>query len=149
MTVESLWGELPETDLRRGPKQILQEQAMLLGDATKNILEGSVQSSIGDFQNTITLRLSIVAKLLGNYRFEVLTATYDPVKLYPVDLLGYDTENVRHVKDESGLKNELKRIFQSKQVRAAISALLRQCKDEESSSPNKAILSSLKRRTIR
>jgi hypothetical protein len=77
-----LWGEiLPATE--RTPVSILREQAALLGQKTKNLVEAKVETMTmqdGKLIHSFTL----VAPALGNYRFQLFQVYHSLTSLYPL-----------------------------------------------------------------
>src|SRR5881296_859505 len=79
-----LWGEIQPPDVRT-PVSILREQAALLGQKTKNLVEASVEttSSGGTFYHTFKL----VAPALDNYTYQLFRIRHG-IQLYPVYVEG-------------------------------------------------------------
>jgi hypothetical protein len=135
MATQDLWGELPFDETVRTPVLILKEQAELLGQKTENILQGRVlprRSVLGD---GFEADLDIIAPLLDNYSFHVLTIEY-PVTLYPVALRpDYNTQDPNSIplqpikcRDEVSFIEALGGILTRPQVKKVISLLIAQSK---------------------
>ncbi|MCP4213909.1 MAG: hypothetical protein GY765_04590 [bacterium] len=138
MEIGNLWGDIsPATE--ETPIFILKEQASLLGKLTKNILEGKVRVDQGPIslkikpsalpQTGIVCRLSVVAKALDSYQFQILTVQYS-MTMYPL-LIKDSTKESGAVTcaDSKEFIKELGKILSSEAVQKVISSLLRQSKD--------------------
>jgi len=129
MPTKNLWGQLPTPEEIRTPTQILKEQAALLTDMTKGVLQGAVTVATGE-ANRFTLRLDILAPVIDNYRYGVLTA-FHGVELYPVTVSPiFKREGsglgVAQCTNEAALELALEQILSSQPIRRVVSALLAQ-----------------------
>jgi len=131
--MENLWPRNLTVTQRKAPVTILREQASLLGEATQNIVKGTVISS----QNSNTefrYAFLIVAPSLGNYQYKLFTISHG-IDLYPVIIIP-DEE----IKDELDIGSEdgiaagseaefikiLKAIFHSKRTVSIVQAIVAQ-----------------------
>ncbi len=81
--VEDLWPEELEAAKIRPPVSILREQASLLGQKTKNLVEGDV---IGiERGKDISYSFSLVAPALSGYRYLLFTMSHD-IRMYPLSI---------------------------------------------------------------
>ncbi len=116
---EDLWpGNIAESNLV-SPVTILKEQAVLLGEKTKQLVQGEVDTqAVG---NMITHRFSIVAPTM-NYRYELLKISHQ-VAFYPLTLHFLSSTSVP---SEADLKENLKRIFSSQHTLNVVHSILAQ-----------------------
>jgi len=133
MTTENLLGDLPEMETARSPKQILFEQASVLSDSTKNLLEGSVR--VVKNSNLVACKLVITVPSLDNYQHDVLSVVHDPVMVYPARVFDLAMSRESIAQDEKELLSMLESILQGDTTRRVISALLRQAHDTIESPP--------------
>lgn len=129
MSIADLWGDLPAPDTKVTPRDILERQAVLLTEKTKGLLEGQVTelpSNAG--MNNYSLVAAVPTK---GYRFNLVTAQYDIVLLYPAMM--HDFVNAEHQKvaDEEELEAFLARVLQSEKTREAIASLMRYAKESK------------------
>jgi hypothetical protein len=136
-----LWPQdLVEKVQERTPMMILQEQASLLGEKTKNIIKAKVEKSeffgVGGKQNPgdFSFVFIIHAPALGNYSYRVFAMTYD-VYMYPVRFLleqaiaeeiGASSDGVVSAVDEEAFMRVLSEVLGSRRMRRIINALLSQ-----------------------
>lgn len=78
-----LWPKGIERNRVRSPVIILREQGSLLGEKTKNLVQGEVMESAGIGENLFAYSFFIVAPALSHYRYKLLSIRHD-VSLYPV-----------------------------------------------------------------
>jgi hypothetical protein len=123
MSAESLWGELPRRGDLRTPLTILREQAVLLGEATNNVLVGDVATS--QRGPKFVSSLGIIAPALDNYRISILSITYD-MTLYPLVISKELAGGSVPCKDEGSFKQALKDTLSSPRVHQVINSLLSQ-----------------------
>ena len=84
--VEDLWPEKLESAKIRPPVAILKEQASLLGQKTKNVVEGAVSEVFTgdeDEEETMEYSFNLVAPALGGYRYRLFTMRHD-IRMYPL-----------------------------------------------------------------
>jgi len=82
--VDDLWPEKLESAKIRPPVAILKEQASLLGQKTKNVVEGAVSEVFTvDEEETMEYSFNLVAPALGGYRYRLFTMRHD-IRMYPL-----------------------------------------------------------------
>ena len=125
MSDNSLWGDLSDLAPERTPFLILQEQAGLLQGATNEILVGSVRREMtGVVSRRVNASLQVVAPALQQYRIEILDLSYEASKLYPVRIRDYLSDEKKVVFSEDELKEALREILTSDQVRTILANLI-------------------------
>ncbi len=140
-TERNLWPQdlFTAVDVQRTPLALLREQATLLGEQTKNLVEAKVTTSVEpslprNFQTLATLigsstnnsfvqKFSLVSTALGNYTYELFRVAH-PVEGYPVKVFFQDEEYVAILEDE--LIGVLKMIFAHEKTRRVIQAMIAQ-----------------------
>jgi len=146
--VDDLWPEELESAKIRPPVAILKEQASLLGQKTKNVVEGAVSEVFtADEEKTMEYSFNLVAPALGGYRYRLFTMSHD-IRMYPL-IITMDGEIFQEVNPEKPEKesvqdmlmrnknqvkagNEaeflalLKKIFAATKTRQIIAAILAQ-----------------------
>ena len=144
--LEDLWPEDIDVTDELPPVSILKEQAALLGQRTKNLVEGRVRGGISDYARTqfhyrgsdyprtqFHYTFELVAPALENYRYELFSISHD-VDIYPliVEWDSPDNAMLSQVAGERGIENEeqfigaLEIIFSSDRTRKVISSLISQ-----------------------
>lgn len=146
--VDDLWPEKLESAKIRSPVAILKEQASLLGQKTKNVVEGVVSEfPTLEMEETMEYSFSLVAPALGGYRYRLFTMSHD-IRMYPliIRMEGEIFQEVNPEKPEKEsvsdrllrLKNQakvdteaeflalLKKIFAATKTRQIIAAILAQ-----------------------
>jgi hypothetical protein len=131
-----LWPEQIATVERRAPVIILREQASLLANKTKGIVEAEVVA--GDAPAAFAYDFVIVAPALGGYRYRLFRMRHD-VTFYPceIEFESGGFEQVRcnfrllspsglRVESEEELLRALKEIFASDKTMQVIQAILAQ-----------------------
>lgn len=135
-----LWPKGIENLKVKSPVAILREQASILGEKTKNLVQAEVtEKNSGKF---FTYTFFLVAPALNNYRYELFDMYHD-ISLYPVDI-GVEEDifaeiesKVKTHRDEDGVScigaesedefvEVLRAIFNSKKSIQVITALLSQ-----------------------
>lgn len=117
---DDLWPEnIAESNLVT-PVSILKEQAALLGEKTKQLVKGEVQTTtVG---NLFVHHFYLVAPTL-NYRYQLFEVEH-PLHFYPL--------GVRHlnmtmqISSEDDLRKKLREIFAAPQTVAAVQSILAQ-----------------------
>jgi hypothetical protein len=144
--MEDLWPSDIGYSAKRAPVVILREQASLLGQKTQNILQAEVEPQSG-MSSGIKLKhtpfeysFRVVAKALGNYRYNLFKIFHD-IMLYPVEIQG-DNDILKEVAgegvdciladSEDEFKAILKKILGSEKTREVIAALMSQGAAEDS-----------------
>ena len=119
---KSLWGDLSELALERTPFLILQEQADLLQGATNEILAGKAHRQMTG--RTVKAILYIVAPALQHYHVDILALSYDASIVYPVQVRASLSGETLDVSSENELKELLRDILTSDQVRNILANLI-------------------------
>ncbi len=102
------------------PVAILWEQAALLGDKTKQLVTGEVQTTtVG---NLFVHRFCVAAPTL-NYRYELFRVQH-PAVFYPLVLTQGQTTT--QVKTEEEFKNKVKEVFASQSTLNVVHSILAQ-----------------------
>lgn len=122
MATDDLWGELPDIEENKTPFVILKEQAELLTEKTDGLLLGEVSQNQSIGREGFCYTLYMVAPSLNNYRYNLLTISYE-IGLYPLRLIESEKESVV-CSDENEFKKELGEIFKSQGTQNVISKLL-------------------------
>ena len=143
--VEDLWPEELEAAKIRTPASILKEQASLLGQKTKNLVEGLVT---GDEKGgDLLYSFFLVAPALSSYRYLLFTMHHD-IRMYPLfihmeaEILAevnpeqykkwgvranlYAGAHTEEAKNEDEFLALLKRIFSATKTKQLIAAMLSQ-----------------------
>jgi len=120
---EDFWPEITPGKMAT-PVALLREQAGLLGQKTRNLVVGEVRS--GQKGEEFTHNLNLVAPALGRYTYTALTISHG-IALYPVAI----QNRVRQtrpfvVRSEEELKDALKDILSSEEMKHLIEALIAQ-----------------------
>lgn len=111
------------------PVTILKDQASVLGQRTKNLVEGRVKQGTGDplGNNKFSYDFDLVAPALNNYRYH-LFSIWHGVEFYPLIISssaafpGVELE----VPNEEEFLNALGSIFSSEKTRRVITSLIAQ-----------------------
>lgn len=140
-----LWPEGIETNRVKSPVTILREQGSLLGQKTKNLVQGEVMES-GEQKQLFSYSFFIVAPALSHYRYKLFTIRHD-VSLYPVrvdvedrifdeidsqfqyEQLDPDGELISsylQANSEEEFLNLLREIFKSQKAKNVVTSLLSQ-----------------------
>jgi hypothetical protein len=128
-----LWPDTIGEDLEKSPVSILREQASLLGQKTKNIVQAEV--SIGPAEeDEFAHTFQIVAPAMSNYRYQLFTV-YHKIYLYPVEIFAEDdilheiapgAERFVVAESEEEFMEMLKAVFGARKTIRIINALLSQ-----------------------
>lgn len=124
MSVGSLWGSLEGSETVRTPAMILQEQAGLLGQLTKEVLEGITLREVSQDSNTVEMSMYIVAPALQRYRVKILELTYNFTSPYPVIATSDVISLRRTARSESDLLKILSDLLTSETVRNIVFSLI-------------------------
>jgi hypothetical protein len=117
---DDLWpANLTESNLVT-PVAILREQAALLGDKTKQLVTGEVQTATTG--NLFVHSFCVAAPTL-NYRYELFRVQH-PAVFYPLVLAQGSVTT--QVKSEQELKNKLKEVFSSQLTLNVVHSILAQ-----------------------
>ena len=87
-----LWPSGIEVERISAPLIILREQAALLSERTKNLVQAEVIEEESR-RDRFIFYFFLLAPVLGNYRYQLLTASHD-IDLYPVEITVED--NILH-----------------------------------------------------
>jgi len=129
-----LWPEDIAVNEAVAPVAILKDQASLLGERTKNLVEGRVTQRDRSYSDPdFTYDFYVVAPALNNYRYRLFSISHG-VEFYPLriqesgtfDADGRDFE--LKVNDEDELLETLAKIFSSQKTKGIISSLIAQSK---------------------
>lgn len=128
-----LWPEDIAVNEVLAPVAILKHQAALLGERTKNLVEGSVTQRKRQFSDDIgfTYDFYLVAPALDFYRYRLFSISHS-VDFYPLSIQDSGVfeldgrESKLEVNDEEGFIHVLAKIFSSEKTKGIISSLLAQ-----------------------
>jgi hypothetical protein len=126
-----LWPEDIAVNEVVAPVAILRDQASLLGERTKNLVEGRVTQRESHYSEPdFVYDFYVVAPALNNYRYRLFSISHS-VDFYPLgiqegvfDLAGRDSE--LKVNDEEEFLQTLAKIFSSERTKGIISSLIAQ-----------------------
>jgi len=126
---DNLWGDGEFVSDVKAPVAILKEQAAVLTNLTKGVLQGTVkvlraQSAISNIE------LRIMAPALDNYHY-LVADVYHPTEVYPVQVIDPTNKTEYSADDEEQFKDALRKVFQSDKVRRAIAMLIAQSEAQE------------------
>ena len=128
MCPQDLWGEIPIGEAVRTPYVILGEQALLLGQKTKNVLEGRATRRLKDGKFFVVI-LYVVAPVLDGYTYGLVRVTHGP-KLYPLRFEDLVSGENMECEDEDALTGALGKTLASEGVKKVIGSLLSQSSSE-------------------
>lgn len=136
--MQDLWPEDLATVEFKAPVAILREQATLLGQKTRNLVEGRVRevASSDQVPGIYNYAFEFLSPALANYTYRLFYMQHG-VEIYPVNLysLGEDIlaelkvnpkSNGVRVDDEAALLKALQAIFNTRKTRAIIQSLVAQ-----------------------
>lgn len=125
----SLWPEDIAVTDAVAPVTLLKEQASLLGQKTKNLVEGRVAQGPGDpaGHNNFAYYFDLVAPALNNYRYRMFSIWHG-VEFYPLIISGSAAFNRvdLEVHNEEEFLGALETIFSSENTKGIISSLIAQ-----------------------
>ena len=125
----NLWPEDIALTQIVAPVAILKEQAALLGERTKNLVEGRVTQRKRDYLYPLTLTydFDLVAPALDHYQYRLFSISHD-VEFYPLTIDNSDAlnDNQLHVNDEEEFLSALGQIFSSDKTKGVIKSLVAQ-----------------------
>jgi hypothetical protein len=119
---ESYWPTDFGVEVEITPLTILKEQAALLGERTKNIVEGRVQTKV-DEKMEFRHSLYLVVPTLANYRYFLLSVHHKPA-IYPIQIFDGTSDREVTARDFEEFKEKLKEILSSDRVKRIIGTLL-------------------------
>ncbi|MEZ0486833.1 hypothetical protein [Fibrella aquatica] len=130
METQNLWPDFPVQE-SKGPKTILSEQARYLTEQTNNILSAAVTPSAVPNNERIQYTLFIIAPLLNDYRYKLLTISYDLAVNYPLYITWrYEEDPKKEILSEEEFIKELRMIFNDPTTISVVSSLLAQSRTE-------------------
>lgn len=142
--VDSLWpSDIAASTKRLSPVAILRQQATLLGQRTKNLVEAEVETKGTDFQRKLQHWFYLVAPALDFYKYPLFLVEHSPTRFYPLKIIWDKTgaatssakkpptlaEKVKRefsANSEEAFKAFLKRIFADDQTKRVIQSLIDQ-----------------------
>lgn len=131
------------------PVTILKQQASLLGQKTKNIVEAEVKTTSADVEGILRHTMYLVAPALCFYRYPLIDVEHEVTSMYPVTIK-MSRSDIKQKKisarDEKEFKDVLKRVFADEETKKVIGALLAQSGGDK---PDRAPAVGGKRRDIR
>ena len=117
---DDLWPENIAESNMVTPVAILREQAALLGDKTKQLVAGEVQTTT---TGNLFVHSFYVAAPTLNYRYELFRVQH-PAAFYPLVLA--QGQSTSQLKSEEEFKNKLKEVFSSPQTLNVVHSILAQ-----------------------
>lgn len=85
-----LWPSGIENQRVSSPVTILKEQAYLLGEKTKNLVQAEIFDEEERQGMSFSFRFFLVAPVVGNYHYKLLSIQHD-ISLYPVEITVEDS----------------------------------------------------------
>ena len=133
--IDNLWpADIAATEGAEAPIAILKQQASLLGQTTKNLVEAIVETKATDYARHMEHWFVLVAPALNFYRYPLFSVRHHAVKMYPVTIVdqsmfekqadGASQEITAN--DESQFKEMLRNIFAHKETKSIVGALVAQ-----------------------
>lgn len=128
----SFWDlDLEEESLEETPRQVLTQQARLLGEITSDVLNGIVKTRRDPGESAYLLHdLIVIAPRLDAYRFIILRVS-QPLTIYPLEIRGglledttYECNNI----DE--FKKDIREILSAEKTKKVIHSLYLQSRDD-------------------
>lgn len=127
----SFWGlDFEEESLEETPRQVLIQQAELLGDITDDFLRGVVITRKDPNNSEYLLHdLFVIAPRLDAYRYRILWIS-QPITIYPLQVRSsLLEEEVFECNDIDNFKEIIMRILSSEKSRRVIKSLYLQSRD--------------------
>ncbi len=107
------------------PVGILREQAALLGQKTKNLVEAEVTTST-HHDGTIMLQFYLVVPAMDHYRYRLFSVNHG-AELYPLDIyFGSGPGPFSKAANEQDFISQLKNILSSEKTKRVVGSLLAQ-----------------------
>lgn len=130
--IDDLWpAEIARATGPVPPIAILKQQASLLGQRTKNLVEAEVETKTADYQRILRHTFNLVAPVLNFYRYPLLTVEHYVTQMYPatIKVTWIDKEFQNTVQeitaaDADEFKDGLRRVFGDPETKKVIAALL-------------------------
>ena len=140
---EDLWGELPDPATIEIPEDILNRQAAFLSEKTKGMLVGEVRrvdssseysgyGSRRSFDQRIEWALEIRVPRMDNYTYQLLTATHDIIRLYPVRVASTHMQEDVECNSTEEFKSTLKLTFRNEETQRVLQSLFAHATDPRS-----------------
>jgi len=123
MCPENLWGDFSDLKKLKTPKAILREQAALLTNLTKGLLQGGVRET--QKGEVFLVNLYVVVQSLNNYTYNVLQV-YHELKFYPLSIDDYTRGKSWQCSDENDFIRTIIAILSSPELRNVIQGLISQ-----------------------
>jgi len=126
MTIQNLWGELPDPENVRTPEQIIKEQASELTRLTNGKIIGFVNPLGTSKKNQFSYALGIRVPTLNNYQVRIVMISHE-LGFYPTDIVSQlhsDTTYDVVAGNEKEFNTALEAILKSKEARDILSSLL-------------------------
>ena len=118
--IEDLWPANFGTSSVVPPVVILKQQAAILTQRTRRILQGEVLSEAGE--ETVYHNFYIKASALDNYRYKLFWVSHNVASLYPVTVSDHEGSYT----DEEALRRVLRDIFASEKTIKVVQSLMAQ-----------------------
>ncbi|MDX2043592.1 MAG: hypothetical protein SF097_20410 [Acidobacteriota bacterium] len=122
----NLWPQdlFTTVDVQRTPLAILREQAAILGDNARNLIEARVVTTTDYFLTRDFLQtFNLVSPVLSNYTYQLFQVQH-PIEGYPLVVSFEDSQ--KKIDSEDEFIEELKTIFASEKTRRVIQAMIAQ-----------------------
>ena len=127
----SFWGlDFEEESLEETPRQVLIQQAEVLGEITNDLLRGAVNTRKDPQYSEYLLHdFVVVAPRLDGYRFKILQIS-QPITIYPLEIRGgMLEEEVIECNNIDEFKKYVKEILSSEKTKKVIQSLYVQSND--------------------
>lgn len=143
--IRNLWPEDISVDVL-SPVAALRSQAGLLREKTKGLVDAEVVDETIKVNQSeqVQLRLNLIAPMLKNARFGILTATHDSEQVYPVEVQAdifrpTDESDVGYwspplAVDESEFFQLLRKVLNSPHTKSLINSIIARSNDLKSAS---------------
>ena len=124
MNKEDYWGNLTLTKKENSPRRVLEQQAEILEQKTKNLLTGSVASQT--INKRIRTTLAVIAPALDYYQLDLVSVYYsvDAKEFYPLLVRNELTKKGTRCKNEGEFKAKLKEMLSSRRTTITLQRLL-------------------------
>lgn len=120
-TIPNLWSPQVKVDVVT-PYAILQVQANLLSQITQGILQGDIETEMG--QTKVQHRLVIIAPAYNGYRHTLVVVHHKQNLPYPADVLAETFASSQTAHSDTELQDLIGQVLQSKQSLAMILSLI-------------------------
>jgi hypothetical protein len=138
--IDNLWPEEIASPTEEVPPiTILKQQASLLGQMTRNIVEAEVETASTDIEGVLRHTLYLVAPALNFYRYPLLDVEHKITSMYPARIKVRSAEKQqKDIRDdiwdfqkspadnEEEFKDKLKSVFADEETKRIIGVLLAQ-----------------------